>query len=100
LSIIPSISYPPSPIYVPSLLYLSLTLFIFFLMIGRPPRSPLFPYTTLFRSVERLEICRRQRRDEAFFGLDRIERGLEGRSEEHTSELQSLKHLVCRVLLV
>src|SRR5258705_11698642 len=69
----------------------------FFLMIRRPPRSTLFPYTTLFRS--------RLRRQAEVVGdlLHRLSRGeatqdLE-RSEEHTSELQSLRHLVCRLLL-
>src|SRR3989441_6898355 len=66
----------------------------FFLMIRRPPRSTLFPYTTLFRSrvfaercVEGIEADRAQ-----------CEYWLE-RSEEHTSELQSLAYLVCRLLL-
>src|SRR5258708_12537504 len=64
----------------------------FFLMIRRPPRSTLFPYTTLFRSL----------RDQAFLGNhfrggDR--RDPDHRSEEHTSELQSPDHLVCRLLL-
>src|SRR5215208_7919587 len=65
----------------------------FFLMIRRPPRSTLFPYTTLFRS-ENVAFGLR--------GLSRIERELrvaELRSEEHTSELQSRGHLVCRLLL-
>src|ERR1035437_10497211 len=66
---------------------------IFFLMIRRPPRSTLFPYTTLFRSGWRK--CAppdrgRFRRPEIF----RPER-----SEEHTSELQSRQYLVCRLLL-
>src|ERR1041385_9285085 len=71
---------------------LSLLFFLFFfLMIRRPPRSTLFPYTTLFRSVSfnvkhqplgcGLPLCKA------------------GRSEEHTSELQSRLHLVCRLLL-
>src|SRR3989442_7570705 len=78
----------------------------FFLMIRRPPRSTLFPYTTLFRSVllvedlldlllllpdhepERAEAGQRERDD-----------GQDDRSEEHTSELQSRPHLVCRLLL-
>src|SRR5437899_5247029 len=66
-------------------------------MIRRPPRSTLFPYTTLFRSVHLHEVLigvlapalRRHRRDGPF----------DQRSEEHTSELQSLRHLVCRLLL-
>src|SRR5215813_14774260 len=64
-------------------------LFFFFLMIRRPPRSTLFPYTTLFRSrVDRdtyPPVCLWVRGDP--------------RSEEHTSELQSRPHLVCRLLL-
>src|SRR5258708_8632845 len=80
----------------------------FFLMIRRPPRSTLFPYTTLFRSLRnhdpslgevhgrrvrgvaehlrRNPVCVKDRRDQV-------------RSEEHTSELQSPDHLVCRLLL-
>src|SRR5256885_9254130 len=73
-----------------------LPLFFFFLMIRRPPRSTLFPYTTLFRShaVAELPDC----------GIDlqsaaaRAEQPV-GRSEEHTSELQSPCNLVCRLLL-
>src|SRR6266498_5308489 len=79
---------------------------LFFLMIRRPPRSTLFPYTTLFRS--RAARCRRVRaRDGAsphrrHGGRDRQlrRRGhARARSEEHTSELQSRPHLVCRLLL-
>src|SRR5438552_6939421 len=68
-------------------------------MIRRPPRSTLFPYTTLFRSPrERAQppqpdLCRQSRR------LDRALCGAPRRSEEHTSELQSPDHLVCRLLL-
>src|SRR5689334_25142515 len=74
----------------------------FFLMIRRPPRSTLFPYTTLFRSGGTLA-------DEfknADFSSDRInadqrftDAAVSWRSEEHTSELQSQFHLVCRLLL-
>src|SRR5258706_11797524 len=83
-------------------------LFFFFLMIRRPPRSTLFPYTTLFRSIvgmipfgQKIEL----------HGFDFLrERKIQGssmgskpcssiRSEEHTSELQSLTNLVCRLLL-
>src|SRR2546422_5553537 len=69
-------------------------------MIRRPPRSTLFPYTTLFRSAERDvhargdEVPKRGAVDDQ---LDRLE--VVGRSEEHTSELQSRLHLVCRLLL-
>src|SRR2546425_4921748 len=67
-------------------------------MIRRPPRSTLFPYTTLFRSHQELHdlqpvVERQQRR------LATEEHAHEVRSEEHTSELQSLAYLVCRLLL-
>src|SRR5437899_5329231 len=73
-------------------------------MIRRPPRSTLFPYTTLFRSLpHRLRVGRLVHRcAEALFSQrhQRPRRGeRERRSEEHTSELQSLRHLVCRLLL-
>src|SRR2546429_6781474 len=67
-------------------------------MIRRPPRSTLFPYTTLFRSRPLL----RTRTEYALFSMrDRRGRGSScaPRSEEHTSELQSRLHLVCRLLL-
>src|SRR5437870_8214705 len=76
-----------------------LTLFVrvllfFFLMIRRPPRSTLFPYTTLFRSCTARS---------AHAWIHRTARGTTtrclARSEEHTSELQSRGHLVCRLLL-
>src|SRR3712207_8234722 len=97
--------------------------FIFFLMIRRPPRSTLFPYTTLFRSLQELRIrlealAHRPQRasltvpdgedvvppeeDEDLPDLDDL-LGIEVprrlRSEEHTSELQSRQYLVCRLLL-
>src|SRR5215510_15262286 len=66
--------------------------FFFFLMIRRPPRSTLFPYTTLFRSRGALPL-----------GAGHLhvmrQPGTAARSEEHTSELQSRGHLVCRLLL-
>src|SRR5215475_10749413 len=65
--------------------------FFFFLMIRRPPRSTLFPYTTLFRSP-------RPRAPAAGRTRSRSPAG-PGRSEEHTSELQSRENLVCRLLL-
>src|SRR5205814_3963235 len=64
-------------------------------MIRRPPRSTLFPYTTLFRSQRRLP-CPRAPRDDGHPAGREVVRE---RSEEHTSELQSLRHLVCRLLL-
>src|SRR5947199_5624696 len=78
---------------------------IFFLMIRRPPRSTLFPYTTLFRSRplgvhEVLEVAPVvQSRQWVAAALHAELCILIGRSEEHTSELQSLRHLVCRLLL-
>src|SRR5260370_40131654 len=75
-------------------------LFFFFLMIRRPPRSTLFPYTTLFRSPQ---LCNPG--PGAIIApndVQRLANGLTlmaGRSEEHTSELQSHLNLVCRLLL-
>src|SRR5471030_1616698 len=69
--------------------------FLFFLMIRRPPRSTLFPYTTLFRSICSLPpslLC-------LLCVLRVFVVNISTRSEEHTSELQSLRHLVCRLLL-
>src|SRR2546426_9609343 len=80
----------------------SLSFFFFFLMIRRPPRSTLFPYTTLFRSHLRLAFKNRfQRLEPRVVGKVRTTRLLRGnrRSEEHTSELQSPCNLVCRLLL-
>src|SRR5258708_24985385 len=82
-------------------------------MIRRPPRSTLFPYTTLFRSrwrdaitaaLDELTAARAlyERSDADVLELEGLERRigvLRGRSEEHTSELQSPDHLVCRLLL-
>src|SRR4051812_49919285 len=90
-------------------------LFFFFLMIRRPPRSTLFPYTTLFRSRtgERAQQARRREikhgiaHDQGWLDRRRVGRGQRShgldvvaiRSEEHTSELQSHVNLVCRLLL-
>src|SRR2546422_8477527 len=75
--------------------------FFFFLMIRRPPRSTLFPYTTLFRSVHGLgvEALDEVHRLPRLFRVDGDRLAVLGRSEEHTSELQSRLHLVCRLLL-
>src|SRR3712207_8594427 len=91
---------------------------LFFLMIRRPPRSTLFPYTTLFRSLGRspvavglaagaalvvLVLVLARRRRLWWFEYLAVRRGLRRRarrSEEHTSELQSRQYLVCRLLLV
>src|SRR2546429_5442418 len=106
------------------MLHLSLFSFFFFLMIRRPPRSTLFPYTTLFRSrcrspaVESIPFANNgwhRNVVRTLFGIDnvwRITALLRNRilcriltvltfvrSEEHTSELQSRLHLVCRLLL-
>src|SRR3712207_7617413 len=86
----------------------------FFLMIRRPPRSTLFPYTTLFRSRERFGRGFRHN-EHSLRVVDVLERlnltapvrdgilrhssGAGERSEEHTSELQSRQYLVCRLLL-
>src|SRR4030043_1731409 len=67
--------------------------FVFFLMIRRPPRSTLFPYTTLFRSEYGEGRCRHAGAKTPRKPFRRV------RSEEHTSELQSRLHLVCRLLL-
>src|SRR5438445_12517503 len=64
---------------------------LFFLLIRRPPRSTLFPYTTLFRSDRRWVHRRSSLRPTGSVN--------ENRSEEHTSELQSRQYLVCRLLL-
>src|SRR6185437_17149964 len=71
------------------LCFLASLRFFFFLMIRRPPRSTLFPYTTLFRSPRARSAPRPSRPCPA----------RPWRSEEHTSELQSLAYLVCRLLL-
>src|SRR5436309_6556830 len=76
---------------------LSFSAFVFFLMIRRPPRSTLFPYTTLFRS-SMIRPCtsvrwRMMLPTRSKPGVSRT------RSEEHTSELQSRENLVCRLLL-
>src|SRR3712207_7290321 len=92
--------------------------FFFFLMIRRPPRSTLFPYTTLFRSLAIVFCGTKRAVDEVAEGLrsrgygvealhgdmsqplrDRATRAARERSEEHTSELQSRQYLVCRLLL-
>src|SRR5690348_18086371 len=89
---------------------------VFFLPLRRPPRSTLFPYTTLFRSSildysleqagdlkTRLNPRDNARLDQFFTGLRefelRLDNATSNRSEEHTSELQSPVHLVCRLLL-
>src|SRR2546423_11959516 len=78
-----------------------LTCSFFFLMIRRPPRSTLFPYTTLFRS--QFLVCQRPKTEESniirtIWLFHRVQ-STGWRSEEHTSELQSLAYLVCRLLL-
>src|SRR5687768_18466778 len=91
---------------------ISCSFFFFFLVIRRPPRSTLFPYTTLFRSASRpvrRSLCRERHSlgDAARDGSGEPEsraRSIDPatggtRSEEHTSELQSRLHLVCRLLL-
>src|SRR5439155_22156153 len=92
----------------PSLSHTILIVFFFFLIIRPPPRSTLFPYTTLFRSADRLRaggegggdlrqaVHRRQGQRDRQAPAHRLH---QVRSEEHTSELQSRGHLVCRLLL-
>src|SRR5437764_11773751 len=75
---------------------------LFFLLTRRPPTSTLFPYTTLFRSAGDRRLCSEPVRVataeiQALRGPQRLEKT--GRSEEHTSELQSPMYLVCRLLL-
>src|SRR2546428_6245504 len=81
--------------------------FFFFLMIRRPPRSTLFPYTTLFRSLTSAELSVAEGRlqdEERLLATARTttitpRQAAPVRSEEHTSELQSRSDLVCRLLL-
>src|SRR5437762_3664439 len=82
------------------------TLTIFFLILRPPPRSTLFPYTTLFRSL--LQVgdlivvdggLDRDRREQVALALLELRQHARERSEEHTSELQSPMYLVCRLLL-
>src|SRR5690349_25047864 len=88
----------------PCILSWILFVIIFFLMIRRPPRSTLFPYTTLFRSAE-ASVAESSRARESHGDVDDsrsrpgIPRRQGWRSEEHTSELQSRRDLVCRLLL-
>src|SRR2546426_5278013 len=88
-----------------SLVLIRFFFFFFFLMIRRPPRSTLFPYTTLFRSPTRGQVCLEKHFGAAVQNADgaqamqRLPREAHHRSEEHTSELQSPCNLVCRLLL-
>src|SRR5262249_61699363 len=104
---LPSIPYCALLTFSPLPSPLSLFSFFFFLLILRPPRSTLFPYTTLFRSptararlsarAARFRRLHRHQRQAA--AVPRQDHRQLGRSEEHTSELQSLTNLVCRLLL-
>src|SRR5205823_14811713 len=99
LAIIRSISVPDRVNHVMFIMYNFYFIYFlfFFLMIRRPPRSTLFPYTTLFRSaIEILQQFAQRLQDLARKGFARARAN---RSEEHTSELQSLAYLVCRLLL-
>src|SRR6266704_3716796 len=89
---IPTTSFPLSSCHSPSRTP-PLTSLFFFLMLRRPPRSTLFPYTTLFRSSFAKVVLPAPR-----LPIRSTTAG-EGRSEEHTSELQSRFDLVCRLLL-
>src|SRR5438445_7402121 len=84
-------------------------MFVFFLMVRRPPRSTLFPYTTLFRSQQKRRPILRRNFDSALLqhrlqpanqvAFRHMPHAARMRSEEHTSELQSRQYLVCRLLL-
>src|SRR5690242_21852283 len=94
------------PCFCPDIfdIYLShcpLLFFFFFLMIRRPPRSTLFPYTTLFRSTVIKQALDPLKEQEKAIEAEEtaIEEEEARRSEEHTSELQSHVNLVCRLLL-
>src|SRR3712207_7066181 len=97
-----------------------MTYYVFFLMIRRPPRSTLFPYTTLFRSSGKVQVSRQPSSASPSLRIDAVApnpvfhslvtsyvtvqataagAATAGRSEEHTSELQSRQYLVCRLLL-
>src|SRR3712207_8609155 len=89
-------------------MWLVILFFFFFLMIRRPPRSTLFPYTTLFRSFRAHRRRGPLTQDDLeravaleLLEMGRLSRRGDGRrrSEEHTSELQSRQYLVCRLLL-
>src|SRR5207244_10988994 len=98
-----------SPITLVCVFTLCSSYSFFFLLLRRPPRSPLFPYTTLFRSQSGALLLKSD--PFAFFNqhgtstsslvynLERYQWSDADRSEEHTSELQSPDHLVCRLLL-
>src|SRR5207244_13313990 len=81
--------------FYPTYLLCLFPLIFFFLMIRRPPRSTLFPYTTLFRSA----IMATSSTGERCTWASAAAGATNERSEEHTSELQSPDHLVCRLLL-
>src|SRR6266481_6471792 len=86
-------------ISLPSFSPTSVFAFFFFLMIRRPPRSTLFPYTTLFRSARDVAARRRELDRDVVPALGEPALADARRSEEHTSELQSQFQLVCRLLL-
>src|SRR5437667_10586478 len=81
--------------------YSSFLSFFFFLMIRRPPRSTLFPYTTLFRSISKVApaVFMDEKNNALIYHADGKLVTKDNRSEEHTSELQSHHDLVCRLLL-
>src|SRR5262249_60381410 len=104
---VPHVSLYPPFAHLPAFFlssHLPSYLCFFFLMIPPPPRPTLFPYTTLFRSAPRRLLALRKDRERG--GPARLRAIVGGppapgrpRSEEHTSELQSLTNLVCRLLL-
>src|SRR6478735_11358234 len=90
---LPLLSHPSTFVSVVLSWFFYYPLVFFFLMIRRPPRSTLFPYTTLFRSHVRIDELDKRLVEQDHDALGHL------RSEEHTSELQSPCNLVCRLLL-
>src|SRR5438270_59135 len=100
----PDLLRPGSTTLVLACCVLNLHVFFFFFMLRRPPRSTLFPYTTLFRSAEPRRAEQRalieiHRAGPTDLATSCSRRARSVRSEEHTSELQSQSNLVCRLLL-
>src|SRR5205814_8470521 len=102
----------PHTHFIINIPYSAVNSLFFFFMIRPPPTSTLFPYTTLFRSADSIRELLNSAKEESELTMcsdvDRNDKSrvcvpgsvkLIGRSEEHTSELQSLRHLVCRLLL-
>src|SRR5262249_60106928 len=93
------LSTSPHLLIAPPPLHTTLHSFFFFLRTRPPPKSPLFPYTTLFRSARDQMMAAPGMMSPAMMACGISGRSPRTRSEEHTSELQSLTNLVCRLLL-